>query len=1139
MIAQTPLPPNTPAPDAIRIAVVSGVNECSRIFETNILTIMALNYLHHPLVQSLGRVEFSVFDSFGQDTLEFSQIDELLAGKPSLIIFIHGESTRLDAQGFLKLQRYLADGGACILVQPQDAQGNLPETFQDFTGIRLDGWHGESARGSSVTGHPLARVLGVFPGELAYQHRHYWRSMRLCAQDAQVLSEFTGGHAADLLLSNRVRCAIFASDIFCDVFRTQRGPAYMTSHDRVGRLIANVARHLLGGQALEQPLAQAVVESEPYFFACGLARFTHAQICSLSGEEIGGEEQTAAMITQAARIALDGASHDPAALLEPVFKRLGGHIAKFNHVHSYLLRGWHGGLLFPHSGPEGMIGYAEWGWPDFTLDWMRHQMDLARRYGGKRLNEIPGQTWEVLRRFDNPIIGELKNAIKEGLVETVRGFWAHAYLESVGEESNIRQIAYGKELLEELFETKITSYLCPLDHYEYHPQLPQLLRAFGYERAFMSNWGYCGQLRKLDESFIGWKGKDGTVIPAIPSHSGSLTAKLLSNVLSLSAAKAKVGAQRAGMASIAIGGAQDATVDTVYEREQAIYNNLGNIESTCVTLKEYFELEKPPAAREHTFDLDDMRGHPEAWSGYGSIAELGRRDRRFESALLSVESLHALAVSQGAPPRADELRRCWHSLLTSQDHFVYGCGGAANCEAYDTSGLQYPHILNYAGPKIQIKQEDLVAQDLHEKGEQIRDIAQAAMGALAPAAAGDADGLLVFNSLAWSRRERVETTLEFSKGRFQSVGVQGGGEFVPCETTVLEAHPDGSAHRAKISFTADLPALGWRRFKLVETPARMVETQKFSIQNEHFIVEVNPQTGALSAVIHKASGRNLVQGNVGANVFEYEETQVVSSCHKRPEISVTATPARQTITVAGTIGKHPYRTEISLAHGIDRVDFNSQVDCGKGAIFGYKGQPDTLLKIRFPLSLCGRRIVHQPFGVYESKQSVQAVLDFSAIAEQDGPTVMISSLGIPGHRLGGSQIELLIGDGFPPVYGVQRFSYSLFCLENGQCSSAKMARRAREWMVAPLCTCARMEKDAPDFKSWLSIEEPFVPTAVLAEKGRLIARLYNCSDHAAPLMCADTLGLGRPVLKTLDGEPVADGQIGAWKIAQLEWKISQ
>ena len=1101
------------------------------------VTVMARNFLHHPLVQSLGRIEFAVFDTYGDNTLSFLAIDEVLQSEPDLIFFAHGESNRLDDASFSKLERYMRRGGACMLVQPQDETGLLPTRFQNFLGIECDGWNSESERTSTPTNHPIARILGRIPGEVVYLHRHYWRSMQLRPVDAEVLTRFSTTNAPDLVLSRRARCAIFASDVLCDVFRNQRSPAYSGPHDAVGRLIANVVRYLLDADPLEQPLPVAIVEAEPYFFACGLGRFVYEKICQLSKQPTENNELIATSLVIAARTAINGTCHDAGVLLQPVFGKMGQHIARFNPVRSYLFRGWHGGVLFPRSGLQGIIGYAEWGWPDFAIDWMRHQVDLAQRYGGKRLNEIPAQTWDVLREFKSPFIAELKTHIAAGLVETVRGFWSHAYLESVGEESNIRQIAYGKQVLRELFGAEVTSYLCPLDHYEYHPQLPQLLREFGYERAYMSNWGYCGRLRKLDVPFIAWQGKDGTTIPAIPSHAGDLTTKLLSNVLSVNAAKAKVVAQQRGMASVAIGGSQDATVDSVYEREQAIYNQLGNLESRCVTIQEYFTLEKPAALPEHRFDMDDMEGHPEGWSGYGSIAETGRRDREFECKLLACESLHALAVLQGMSNRAHELRACWNTLLTSQDHFIYGCGAAANCEAYDTSGLQYPHILNYAGPRIPLKQEDLIAEDLRAKDDLARTIGlEALLKLVSTAAPAKSADLVIMNPLAWARREWVEVTVEFALGRLRSVVVKCDGKPLPTDVNALEVHPDGSLRRAKIGFAAELPPMGWRRFQLAAGSPRTAATSGASIENEYFVVEVNPATGAVYTLIHKATGRNLIQSDPGANVFEYEGQGLVSSRQTPPQIAVTAGPARQSIAVTGMIGPHPYRTNITLFAGVDRIDFESEVDCGAGAIFGHKGRPATILKVRFPLSFAGQRLVHQPFGVYTTARNVQAVLDFSAIRGTQDLTVVVSSLGIPGHYLSESEIDLLIGDGFPPVYGVQRYSYRLFCLAGEEATPTRMVRRAREWMVQPWCVCAPAGRMGAA-KSWLGFGEPFVPTAVLIEDDRLTVRLYNCSDHDATLDFIDDFGLGPPEFTTLGGTAIPGWKLGSWKIAQLKWRI--
>jgi hypothetical protein len=335
-----------------------------------------------------------------------------------------------------------------------------------------------------------------------------------------------------------------------------------------------------------------------------------------------------------------------------------------------------------------------------------------------------------------------------------------------------------------------------------------------------------------------------------------------------------------------------------------------------------------------------------------------------------------------------------------------------------------------------------------------------------------------------------------------------------------------------------MPALGWRHFRLAEAVPETIKPKEGVIENEYFIIEVNKQTGAVVSLIHKSSGRDLIQNNLGANIFEYEDRELVSSRLTTPQVITEAGAARQSIMVTGRIGSHAYRTNITLFAGMDRVDFDSEVDCGEGATFGQKGQPETILKVRFPLSFSGQRIVHQPFGVYTSDRNIQAVLDFSAIRENDGLTVMVSSLGIPGHFMSESEIALLIGDGFPPVYGVQKYSYRLFCFSGQDATPVRMARRAREWMTPPWCMPASPLNGTKLGKSWLALNEPFVPTALLIEDDRLTLRLYNCSDYAASLDCDDHFGLGKPEVSSLGGDPIPDGNLGPWKIAKLQWRIS-
>ena len=67
---------------------------------------------------------------------------------------------------------------------------------------------------------------------------------------------------------------------------------------------------------------------------------------------------------------------------------------------------------------------------------------------------------------------------------------------------------------------------------------------------------------------------------------------------------------------------------------------------------------------------------------------------------------------------------------------------------------------------------------------------------------------------------------------------------------------------------------------------------------------------------------------------------------------------------------------LTLAHESPWLEVDLEIDYGKGAIFGFKMRPETLLRAIFPFSAGGTRWVNQPFGVYQTAVNNPVTLDF-------------------------------------------------------------------------------------------------------------------------------------------------------------------
>ncbi|MFG1941828.1 glycoside hydrolase family 38 C-terminal domain-containing protein [Nonomuraea sp. NPDC048826] len=162
----------------------------------------------------------------------------------------------------------------------------------------------------------------------------------------------------------------------------------------------------------------------------------------------------------------------------------------------------------------------------------------------------------------------------------------------------------------------------------------------------------------------------------------------------------------------------------------------------------------------------------------------------------------------------------------------------------------------------------------------------------------------------------------------------------------------------------DVPATGWRTYRIVEGPADAWQPLPGPvIENERWRVAADPaRGGALASVTDLATGRELLTG-LGNELRLYEEypqhpdmgegpwhlmpTGRAVGSGDAPATSVRAesSPIGQRIVVTGQVGEIAYEQTVTLLAGSNRVDFTTRVLSYTGA--------DRLLRVRFPAHVEG------------------------------------------------------------------------------------------------------------------------------------------------------------------------------------------
>ncbi|TFG17935.1 MAG: hypothetical protein EU530_09965 [Promethearchaeota archaeon] len=169
----------------------------------------------------------------------------------------------------------------------------------------------------------------------------------------------------------------------------------------------------------------------------------------------------------------------------------------------YITLGVHGNILFSD------IGYCEFDsleriWT-FIQKWAKisKTLPIAFEIGLCSLENF-AKTYPVWQLF------------QDQNVEVLNPTFSQPYLRHIGEESNIRQLKYGMDLLR---QNNIPCKIYASSEHALHPQLPQLLREFGINKAFATVRLAGGAPTSFLPKVI-WRGLDGSEVQCAVNQSG-------------------------------------------------------------------------------------------------------------------------------------------------------------------------------------------------------------------------------------------------------------------------------------------------------------------------------------------------------------------------------------------------------------------------------------------------------------------------------------------------------------------------------------------------------------------------------------------------------------------------------------------
>jgi alpha-mannosidase len=520
------------------------------------------------------------------------------------------------------------------------------------------------------------------------------------------------------------------------------------------------------------------------------------------------------------------------------------------------------------------------------------------------------------------LFAAIKKQVAAGCWEVVGGLWVEPDLNLISAESMVRQVFYGQRYAKEKFGELMRVAWLP-DTFGFGWQLPQILRQGGVDY-FVTQKLRWNDTTEFPHGAFWWEGLDGTKIFSMMSspigegiesvkmarHAFDWQAKTnLQDALWLPGVGDHGGGPTRDMLEVAkrwkmspffprleFAQAVDylSLIESQFLPEVATakpesdvpesdnQENLGALEfSNLSAMKDA----NPPISQLKTLPVWQDELYLEFHRGcYTTRADQKRQNRRCEELLYQAELLSSLAaICTGAVYPKSELESAWKQILFNQFHDILP--GSAIAPVYADANLAFAEV-DRTCREILIKSLDAISAQI----------------SLPSPPGPDAQPILIFNTLNWSRSEVVAVPLpdaaaeawqiyDFSRRRLASQIVRG----------------DRPQSHSTLLFSANnIPAVGYQVFWLCREDAQTVdnacaspETEKKTelskltygiaqknthsqethfaaaervLENEFIRATVDGKTGDLSSIWDKVNNREVLNAAGGNQLQAFQDS---------------------------------------------------------------------------------------------------------------------------------------------------------------------------------------------------------------------------------------------------------------------------
>lgn len=774
-----------------------------------------------------------------------------------------------------------------------------------------------------------------------------------------------------------------------------------------------------------------------------------------------------------------------------------------------------------------MIGNAHldpvwlWQWQEGfqeTKATFRSALDRIKEYDDFVFTNSSAANYEWIEHNEPDMFEEIKQRIKEGRWEIVGGWWVQPDCNIPNGESFVRQGLYGQRYFKEKFGvTAKVGY--NVDSFGHHGMLPQILKKSGLDYyVFMRP---SPQEKGLPGRIFWWESDDGSRVLTyrIPFEYCTWGKDIEKHV------RRNAGEFKAPFNDLMCfygvgnhgGGPTIENIESI-KRMSADPQFPNLIFSTPNRFFDEIEQKELPFPVVH----DDLQHH--ASGCYSVHSSIKQWNREAENMLQAAEKFSAIAYWTTGQKYPHQYEFAWKNVLFNQFHDILA--GTSLEAAYKDAQHMHGEAMSIATRGLNYAVQSLSWRIDIEEVEGMKPI-------------------VVFNPHSWQSKVNVE--LEVGNVSDPYVLVDDEGQEVAVQTIQSLATAGG---RFRICFIAELPAMGYRVYKLMKQQPQVefqpIQANDYVLENNLYRVEFDRDSGFMIRLFDKMKEVELLEGPGARPVVLEDKSDTwshnvlrfhneIGEFKAKSVQRVEHGPVKSVIRVISEYGKSSIVQDFTMYRELQQIDVNVTVNWQEQ----FKA-----LKIKFPVDLIFRKGTYEiPYGhiVREcngEEEPGQSWIDMSGTHPGTGEMYGLSILNDGKYSFDMHNKMMSLTVLRSPIYahhdplipeenghysfidqGIQTFNYSLLP-HTGSWEQAGTVKRAAELNIKPTTVIETYHPGPlPQKDSFISVNADNIIVSVLKkseDNDDFILRAYETNNVATDVTI--TLPKWNRVIETRFGQ---------------------